>query len=51
MVIGYLPSDLIETTIVPIVINISRNLSDSNNYRLIALATIVSKILESVLLM
>ena len=41
----------IETTIVPIVKNKSGNLTDSNNYRPIALATIVSKILEPVLLM
>ena len=47
---GYLPTALIETTIVSIVKNKSGNLSDSNNYRPIALATIVSKILESVLL-
>ena len=47
---GYLPTALIETTIVPIVKNKSGNLSDSNNYRPIAFATIVSKILESVLL-
>ena len=38
---GYLPADLSETTIVPIVKNKSGNLSDSNNYRPIALATIV----------
>ena len=48
---GYLPTALIETTIVPIVKNKSGNLSDSNNYRPIALATIVSKILESVILL
>ena len=48
---GYLPTDLIETTIVPIVKIKFGNLSDSNNYRPIALATIVSEILESVLLM
>ena len=47
---SYLPIALIETTIIPIVKNKSGNLSDSNNYRPIALATIVSKILESVLL-
>ena len=47
---GYLPTALIETTIVLIVNNKFGNLSDSNNYRPIALATIVSKILESVLL-
>ena len=38
---GYLPTTLIETTIAPIVKNKSGNLSDSNNYRPIALATIV----------
>ena len=47
---GYLPTALIKTTIVPIVKNKSGNLSDSNNYRPIALAAIVSKILESVIL-
>ena len=47
---GYLPIALIETTIIPIVKNKSCNLSDSNIYRSIALATIVSKKLESVLL-
>ena len=47
---GYLPADLIETTIVPVVKNKSGNLSDSNNYRLISLSTIFSKVLESVLL-
>ena len=48
---GYLPSTLIKTTIVPIVKNKSANLSDSNNYRPIAIATITSKLLESVLLL
>ena len=47
----YLPSTLIKTTIVPIVKNKSGNLSDSNNYRPIAIATITSKLLESVLLL
>ena len=47
---GYLPPSMIETTIVPIVKNKSGNLSDSSNYRPIALATIVSKMFESVLL-
>ena len=46
----YLPTAMIETTIVLIVKNKSGNLSDSNNYRPIALATIVSKIIESVIL-
>ena len=45
-----LPPAMIETTIVPIVKNKSSNLSDSSNYRPIALATLVSKMFESVLL-
>ena len=48
---GYLPSAMIETTIVPIVKNMSGNLSDSSNYRPIALATIITKMFESVLLL
>ena len=39
-----------ETTIVPIVKNRCGNLSDINNYRRIAIATITSKVLESVIL-
>ena len=37
---GYIPKSLMETTIVPIVKNKCGNLSDSNNYRPIAIATI-----------
>ena len=48
---GYLPHAIIETTIVPIVKNKCGNITDSNNYRPIALATIVSKLFESVLLL
>ena len=45
---GCLPKSLMETTIVPIVKNICGNLSDSNNYYSpIAIATITSKVLES----
>ena len=47
LVYGYLPPAMIETTIVPMVKNKSGNLSDSSNYRPIAL---VSKLFESVLL-
>ena len=47
---GYMPPAMIETTIVPTVKNKSGNLSDSSNYRPIALTTIVSKMFESVLL-
>ena len=47
---GYLPPAMIKTTIVPIVKNKCGNISESNNYRPIALATIISELLESVLL-
>ena len=39
-----------ETTIVPIVKNKCGNLSNSNNYRPIAIATITFKVLESLIL-
>ena len=42
---------MIETAIVPIVKNKCGNITDYNNYRHIALATIVSTLLESDLLM
>ena len=45
---GYLPPAMIKTTIVPIVKNKCGNISESNNYRPIALATIISKLFESV---
>ena len=48
---GHLPQKLIQTTIVPIIKNKCGNISSSNNYRPIALATIISKLLESILLM
>ena len=40
-----------ETTIVPIVKNKCGNITDSNNYRPIAVATIISKLFEAVLLL
>ena len=50
---GYLLPAMIKTTIVPIVKNTSKcgNISESNNYRPIALATIISKLFKSVLLL
>ena len=47
---GYLPKSLMETTIVPIVKNKCGNLSNSNNYRPITIATITSKVLETLIL-
>ena len=48
---GYLQPAKIKTTIVPIVKNKCGHISESNNYRPIALATIISKLFESVLLL
>ena len=47
----YLPSSIIETFLVLIVKNKCGNLSDSNNYRPIALVTIMFKLFESVILL
>ena len=47
---GYMPLDMIKTTIVPVIKNKCGNLADSNNYRPIAIATIVSKLYESTIL-
>ena len=41
---------MIKTTIVPVIKNKCGNLADSNNYRPIAIATIVSKLYESTIL-
>ena len=46
-----MPQSLLETTIVPVIKNKCGSLTDSNNYRPIAIATITSKVLESVILM
>ena len=48
---SFLPQSLLETTIVPVIKNKCGSLTDSNNYRPIAIATITSKLLESVILM
>ena len=47
----YLPSSIIKTIIVHIVMNKCESLSDSNNYRRSALATIMSKLSESGILL
>ena len=47
---GYMPLDMIKTTIVPVIKDKCGNLADGNNYRPIAIATIVSKLYESTIL-
>ncbi|KAL0893463.1 hypothetical protein ABMA27_013667 [Loxostege sticticalis] len=46
---GYLPSDMMRTIVVPIVKNKTGDLADKNNYRPISLATVISKVFDSVL--
>ena len=48
---GYIPQSLIETTIVPIIKNKAGDLSSDNNYRPIALANVISKLFESLILL
>ena len=47
---GYLPGDFMKTIIIPLVKNKYGDLSDVNNYRPIALVTVVSKKNENILL-
>ncbi|XP_061718862.1 uncharacterized protein LOC133526321 [Cydia pomonella] len=46
---SYLPDDLMRTIVIPVVKNKTGDLADRNNYRPISLATIIAKILDSVL--
>lgn len=46
---AYLPHDMLKTIVVPVVKNKTGDLTDKNNYRPISLATVVSKVLDSVL--
>ncbi|XP_022837226.1 uncharacterized protein LOC111364552 [Spodoptera litura] len=46
---GYLPEELTKTIVVPIVKNKTGDISDKNNYRPISLATVIAKVLDSLL--
>lgn len=46
----YLPTDLMKTTVVPLLKNKSGDMCDINNYRAIALSNCTSKLLEAVIL-
>ena len=48
---GYIPQSLIETTIVPIIKNKADDISSGNNYRPIALANVILKVFESLILL
>lgn len=46
---SYLPDALMRTVVVPVIKNKSGDVSDKNNYRPISLATVVAKVLDSML--
>ena len=46
----FLPNSMMVTVIAPIIKNKAGDLSDNNNYRPIALATVASKLFESLIL-
>jgi retron-type reverse transcriptase len=50
LVHGFLPSQMLETIMVPLLKNKNGKLSDKNNYRPIALASVISKVFEKLLL-
>ena len=47
---GYIPKSCLNTTIVPICKNKNGNMSDTSNYRTVAVATVVSELLEHFIL-
>ena len=47
---GYIPNSCLNTTIIPICKNKNGNMSDTSNYRPVAVATVVSKQLEHFIL-
>ncbi|MCG8430991.1 MAG: reverse transcriptase family protein, partial [Candidatus Omnitrophica bacterium] len=47
---GYIPQEMLKSTIVPIPKNLKKSLSDSSNYRAIALNSPMCKLLEAVIL-
>jgi len=47
---GYMPNSCLNTTTVPICKNKNRNMSDTSKYRPVAVATVVSKLLEHFIL-
>ena len=47
---GFLPDSMLSVVLVPVIKNKSRRINDSDNYRPIALASIVSKVAEKVIL-
>ena len=46
---GFIPDSMLSVVLVPVIKNKSRRINDSDNYRPIALASIVSKIVEKVI--
>ncbi|XP_045455984.1 uncharacterized protein LOC123665768 [Melitaea cinxia] len=46
---SYLPADMMKTVVVPLVKNKTGDISDKNNYRPICLATVLAKVLDSLI--
>ena len=47
---GYIPSNCLDTVIIQTLKNINGNINDANNFRPIAIATILSKLFEHIIL-
>ena len=47
---GFLPDSMLSVVLVPVIKNKSRRINDSDNYRPIVLASIVSKVVEKVII-
>ena len=47
---GYIPTMMLEVVLVPVIKDKTKNINSKDNYRPIALASVVSKVLESILL-
>ena len=47
---GYLPDELMQTIVIPIIKDKKGLMTDKNNYRPIAITTVLSKIIELILL-
>ena len=47
---GFLPDSMLSVVLVPVIKNKSRRINDSDNYRPIAIGSIVSKVVEKVVL-
>ena len=47
---GFLPDSMLSVVLVPVIKDTCRKINDSDNYRPIALASVISKVVEKILL-